>query len=296
MSAAAIDASGAGRRYGRFWALRECTLSLPPGSITALVGPNGAGKTTLLSLLAGLLPVSEGRLTVLGQRPAARPEFLARVGFLAQDCPLYKHYTVADMLHFGRAMNPRWDDAIARERVAAAGVPPGRRAGKLSGGQRAQVGLALAVAKRPELLLLDEPLAALDPLARRDFLKSLMASTAATGTTVVLSSHLIGDLARVCDQLVVVRAGRLVLAGELDALLTVHHWVAGPRERTSRLSRAAQVISHTHHDRHSRLLVRSEQPLLDPELSVRAVDIEDLVLAYLDEPEPSPTTLIGSPG
>ena len=296
MTSAAVEASGAGRRYGSFWALRECTLWLPTGSITALVGPNGAGKTTLLSMLAGLLPVSAGQLTVLGQRPAARSEFLARVGFLAQDCPLYKHYTVTDMLRFGREMNPRWDDQLARERVAAADVPLGRRAGKLSGGQRAQVGLALAVAKRPELLLLDEPLAALDPLARRDFLKSLIGSTAATGTTVVLSSHLIGDLARVCDQLVVLRGGRLVLAGELDALVSVHHWVTGTRERTSRLPRAVRVVSQTHHDRHSRLLVRGDLPLLDPELSVSAVDIEDLVLAYLEEPKQAPAALIGLPG
>lgn len=296
MTSAAIEAGGAGRRYGRFWALRQCTLSLPAGSITALVGPNGAGKTTLLSMLGGLLPVSEGRLTVLGQRPSTRPEFLARVGFLAQDCPLYKHYTVADMLRFGRATNPGWDDKIARERVAAADVPLGRRAGKLSGGQRAQVGLALAVAKRPELLLLDEPLAALDPLARRDFLKSLIGSAAASGTTVVLSSHLIGDLARVCDQLVVLRAGRLMVAGELDALLGVHHWVAGPRDRTSRLPGGVRVISQSHYDRHSKLLVRSDLPLLDPELTVSPVDIEDLVLAYLDRPEKAPVALIGQPG
>jgi ABC-2 type transport system ATP-binding protein len=296
MTSAAIEASDAGRRYGRFWALRECTLSLPAGSIAALVGPNGAGKTTLLSMLAGLLPVSEGRLTVLGERPSARPEFLARMGYLAQDCPLYKHYTVADMLRFGRATNPGWDDKIARERIAAADVPLGRRAGKLSGGQRAQVGLALAVAKRPDVLLLDEPLAALDPLARRDFLKSLIGSAAASGTTVVLSSHLIGDLARVCDQLVVVRGGRLMVAGELDALLGEHHWVAGPRERTCRLPGGVRVVSRSDHERHSRLLVRNDLPLLDPELTVSPVDIEDLVLAYLEEPEHAPVSLIGQPG
>jgi ABC-2 type transport system ATP-binding protein len=162
----AVAVVGAGHRYGKFWALRDCTLSLPAGSITAVVGPNGAGKTTLLNMVVGLLPATAGELRVVGEQPSSHPEFLAQVGFLAQDCPLYKEFSVADMLRFGRAMNPAWDDALARERIAAADVPLARRAGKLSGGQRAQVALALAVAKRPRVLLLDEPLAALDPLAR----------------------------------------------------------------------------------------------------------------------------------
>jgi len=158
---AAIETTGAGRRYGDLWALRECTLSLPAGSITAVVGPNGAGKTTLLSMLVGLLPASEGQLRVMGAQPSSEPEFLAQPGFLAQDCPLYREFTVADLLRFGRAMNPGWDDQLARDRLSATEVPLSRRAGRLSGGQRAQVALALAVAKRPQVLLLDEPLAAL---------------------------------------------------------------------------------------------------------------------------------------
>jgi len=285
MPGPAIEAVGAGRRYRGFWALRDCSFSLPAGSITALVGPNGAGKTTLLTMLAGLLPTSAGSLAVAGQVPRSRPEFLERVGVLTQDCPLYRHYTVADLLRFGRAMNPGWDDAVARARLAAAEVPLNRRAGRLSGGQRAQVGLALAVAKRPQVLLLDEPLAALDPLARRDFLTGLMDSAAATGMTVVLSSHLIGELARVCDHLLVIRGGRLRLAGELDDLLAEHRWVIGRRERTDRLPRELEVVRRTHHERHSRLLVRSRAPLLDPELTAEPVDIEELVLAYLDSPE-----------
>ena len=213
---AAVEAIGAGRRYGQFWALRECTLALPAGSVTAVVGPNGAGKTTLLNMLVGLLPASEGHLRVAGEQPSSKPDFLAHVGFLAQDCPLYKEFSVSDLLRFGRSMNASWDDALARERLEAAEVPLRRRAGQLSGGQRAQVALALAVAKRPLVLLLDEPLAALDPLARREFLKTLMDSAAATGITVVLSSHLIGELARVCDHLVVIRDGQVRLCGELD--------------------------------------------------------------------------------
>ena len=283
----AIGTAGAGHRYGDFWALRDCNLSLPAGSITAVVGPNGAGKTTLLNMLVGLLPASEGQLCVVGEQPSSSPAFLARVGFLAQECPLYREFRVADLVRFGRAMNPGWDDTLARTRLAAAEVPLERRAGKLSGGQRAQVALALAVAKQPQVLLLDEPLAALDPLARRDFLKNLLASATATEMTVVLSSHLVGDLARVCDQLVVIRDGRVRLSGEIDRILGEHRWVSGAPDKTSRLPAGVEVITETHHDRHNALLVRSRQALINPALTLNPVDLEDLVLAYLERPAPS---------
>ncbi len=283
---AAVEVRGAGRRYGDFWALRDCSVALPTGSITAVVGPNGAGKTTLLNMLVGLLPPSEGELRVVGQQPSAKPEFLAQVGFLAQECPLYKDYTVADMLRFGRAMNPRWDDDLARARLSSAKVPLDRKAGKLSGGQRAQVALALAVAKRPQLLLLDEPLAALDPVARRDFLKGLLDSAVDTGLTVVLSSHLVGELARFCDHLIVIRDGQLRLAGELDELVAEHRWVGGTPDQTDRLPDSVEVLSRVRHERHTRLLVRSREPLLNPELTVSPVEVEDLVLAYLEAPDP----------
>jgi ABC-2 type transport system ATP-binding protein len=281
---AAVEATGAGRRYGDLWALRDCTLALPAGSITAVVGPNGAGKTTLLNLLVGLLPVSEGQLRVVGEQPSSKPGFLGRVGFVAQDCPLYKEFSVADLLRFGRTMNPSWDDALARARLAAAEVPLARRAGRLSGGQRAQVALALAVAKRPQVLLLDEPLASLDPLARREFLKTLLDSAAESGITVVLSSHLIGELARVSDHLVVIRDGRVRLAGELDRLLGEHHWVTGSPDQAARLPSGVEVLAESRHERHTRLLVRTRQPLLNPALTVSPIDLEELVLAYLERP------------
>lgn len=284
MNDTAIETIGAGHRYGRSWGLRGCTLSLPKGSITAVVGANGAGKTTLLNLLVGLLPASEGQLRVVGEQPSSAPTFLARVGFLAQDCPLYKEFSVADLLHLGRALNPAWDDGLARARLARAEVPLDRRAGKLSGGQRAQVALALAVAKRPQVLLLDEPLAALDPLARREFLKNLLDNAAASEITVMLSSHLLGDLARVCDHLVVVRDGEVRLAGELDELLGEHQWVSGTPEATSRLPQGVDVLAEYRHERHTRLLVHCRQPLLNPALIVAPVDLEDLVLAYLERP------------
>ena len=292
---AAIETSRVGRCYGLFWALRDATVSLPAGSITALVGPNGAGKTTLLNLLVGLLPASEGDLRVAGFEPNSTAEFLALVGFVAQDCPLYREFTVGDLLRFGRAMNPTWDDGLARSRLAAAEVPLARRAGRLSGGQRAQVALAIAVAKRPKVLLLDEPLASLDPLARRHFLQTLIESVASAGITVVMSSHLIGELARVCDHLVVLRDGRLCLAGELDQLRSEHHWVAGPAEQTTRLPAGAQVLSQSRHERHRRLLVRTTEPLFNPELTVDPVDIEELVLAYLERPAGQPVLADGGP-
>ncbi len=282
----AVATVGAGHRYGDFWALRDCTLSLPSGSVTAVVGPNGAGKTTLLNMLVGVLAASEGQLRVDGSKPSSSPDFLARIGFLAQDCPLYKDFSVADMLRFGRAMNPSWDDTFARERIAAVGVPLSRRAGKLSGGQRAQVALALAIAKRPRVLLLDEPLAALDPLARREFLKALLDGATSAGITVVLSSHLIGELARVCDHVVVIRDGQLRLAGELDELLGEHHWVAGSPDATARMPAGVEVLSRSPHERHTTLLVRTRQPLLNPALTMSPVDLEGLVLSYLERPAP----------
>ncbi len=283
----AIETVGAGHRYGDFWALRDCGLSLPAGSVSAVVGPNGAGKTTLLNMLVGLLPTSEGELRVAGVRPSSSPTFLARVGFLAQECPLYREFTVADLLRFGQAMNPRWDAGLARERLAAAEVPLIRRAGQLSGGQRAQVALTLAVAKRPQVLLLDEPLAALDPLARRDFLKDLLGSAAGADITVLLSSHLVGDLARVCDHLIVIRDGRLRLACEIDQILSEHHWLSGSPDQTSRLPAGVEVLSEAQHERHNRLLVRHHEPLINPALTLAPVDLEDLVLAYLDRPGPA---------
>jgi ABC-2 type transport system ATP-binding protein len=280
----AIATVGAGRRYGNFWALRDCTVSLPAGSITALVGPNGAGKTTLLNMLGGLLLASEGTLRVDGVEPDASPDFLARIGFLAQDCPLYKDFSVADMLRFGQAMNPAWDDDLAHARIEAAEVPLNRRAGKLSGGQRAQVALALAVAKRPRVLLLDEPLAALDPLARREFLRTLIDSATATGMTVLLSSHLIGELARVCDHLIVIRDGQVRLSGELDEVMGEHRWVTGSPDATARMPTGVDVLSRSPHERHTTLLVRTREPLLNPALTMSPVDLEELVLAYLERP------------
>jgi ABC-2 type transport system ATP-binding protein len=278
---AAVLTHSLGCRFGSVWALRDCTFELPAGRVAAVVGPNGAGKTTLLNLLVGLLAPSEGTVRVFDEIPDDTAPFLARIGFVAQDTPLYRDFSAADHLRMGRHLNPTWQEDAARDRLIAAEVPLERRASTLSGGQRAQLALALAVGKGPDLLLLDEPLASLDPLARREFLQSLM-TTAATGTTVMLSSHLIGELARVCDFLIVIVRGRLRLAGDLDDLLEQHRWIVASTDDVARLPRGVDVVTAYRQDRHTRLLVRTTDPLHNPGLITKPVDLEDLVLAYLE--------------
>lgn len=223
-----IDTSELGKLYGRTAALTDCTLHVPAGRIVGLVGPNGAGKSTLLGLTCGVIAPTTGRITVLGNPPGGSAAQLARVGFVAQDAPVYRHLSVADHLRLGARLNPRWDRALAERRVKRLGLDPKQKAGALSGGQRAQLALTLAAAKRAELLVLDEPVASLDPLARRAFLSDLLDVVAETGVSVVLSSHLLGDLEQVCDHLIVLGSGRVQLAGDVSDLLAVHHRVTGP--------------------------------------------------------------------
>ena len=278
---AVIETRGLGRQYRRTWALRDCTLAIPEGRVVGLVGPNGAGKTTLLRLAAGLLAPTCGTISVLGEEPAAGPAQLARVGFVAQDTPVYARMPVADHLRLGAWLNPAWDDELARRRIAQVGLDPRQRAGSLSGGERAQLALTLALAKRPELLILDEPVASLDPLARREFLRGLMEAVAEHGTSVVLSSHLVADLERVCDYLVVLVASRVRVAGEVSALLASHHRLSGPRRDPGALPAGQEVIEESHTDKQTILLVRTDEPIHDPSWTVRPVSMEDLVLAYM---------------
>jgi len=216
---AVIETEGLGKRYRRQWALAGCTLSVPAGRVVGLVGPNGAGKSTLLNLTAGLLKPTAGTIRVLGDPPPSRPAQLARVGFLAQDAPVYAGLTVAEHLKLGARLNRGWDAGFARRRVDWLGLDPAKPAGRLSGGQRAQLALTLAIGKRPELLILDEPVASLDPLARREFLESLTEAIAERGLTVVLSSHLMADVERVCDYLIVLVGSRVQLTGPAGELL-----------------------------------------------------------------------------
>lgn len=284
----AIEASGLGKRYGRRWALADCTLTVPAGRVTGLVGPNGAGKTTLLQLAAGLLDPTSGEIRVLGGRPGGTPAQLAKVGFVAQDTPVYAGLSVAGHLRMGARLNHGWDAQFAERRISRLGLDPRQRAGSLSGGQRAQLALTLAAAKRPELLLLDEPVASLDPVARREFLRDLMEIVASHGTSVVLSSHLITDVERVCDYLIVVTAARTRLAGETEELLASHHRLSGPRREDRALPAGWDIIEKSHAGKQSTLLVRTTDPILDPAWTVRPVSLEDMVLAYMSQPGSAP--------
>jgi ABC-2 type transport system ATP-binding protein len=288
MTSHALQTEGLTKRYGRRVALSDCTLAIPPGRVVGLVGPNGAGKTTLLHIAVGLLPPTAGSIEVLGERPASGAAQLARVGFVAQDTPTYTGLSIADHLRFGAHTNPGWDQQLADDRITKLGLDPDQKAGRLSGGQRAQLALTLAIAKRPELLILDEPVASLDPLARREFLQSLMAFIADHGASVILSSHLVSDLERVCDYLIVLVASRVRVAGDVDDLLSSHYRLTGARRDPADLPPGAHVIEDSHTDRQSTLIVRSATPIDDPSYTVEKLTLEDLVLAYMSRAATSP--------
>jgi ABC-2 type transport system ATP-binding protein len=278
---AVLEARGLGKRYRRQWALSDCTLSIPEGKVVGLVGPNGAGKTTLLDLAVGLLSPSTGTVEVLGGRFADGPEQLGRVGFVAQDTPTYAAFSVSDHLRLGEWLNPRWDKDMAMRRIERLGLDPGQRAGSLSGGQRAQLALTLAISKRPQLLVLDEPVASLDPLARREFLRSLAEIVADHGVSVVLSSHLVADLERVCDYLIVLVASRVQVAGDIGSLLASHCRVVGQGLDISKLPVTAQVIEADDSDGQQTFFLCSDEPLHGSDWGVQPISLEDLVLAYM---------------
>ena len=278
---AVLEARGLGKKYGRQWALSDCTLEVPAGRVVGLVGPNGAGKSTFLNLAVGMITPTAGEVEVLGQSPTSRSAPRDRVGYVGQDTPTYANLSVADHLRIGAHLNPAWDAALADDRIERLGLDPEQRAGRLSGGQRAQLALTLGIAKRPELLLLDEPVASLDPLARREFLQDLLETVAEQELSVVLSSHLVSDVERACDYLVVLVDSRVQVAGDIEHLLATHHRLTGPRRDEGKLPTDQDVISASHTDRQSTYLVRTETPILDPAWEVSKLTLEDLVLAYM---------------
>ncbi|ANP53420.1 ABC-2 type transport system ATP-binding protein [Streptomyces griseochromogenes] len=294
MTRTAIEAAGLGKLFRRRggWALRDCAFRLPAGRVCALVGPNGAGKSTLLALAAGLIAPSEGSITVLGGHPAhARPS----IGYVAQDKPLYPQLTVAETLRMGADLNPgRWDAATAERVVAGGDLDHGARIRSLSGGQRTRVALALALAKRPELLLLDEPMAALDPLARHELMGTLMATAAQYGTTIVMSSHVIAELEDSCDHLLLIGDGRVRLAGDIDGLLAAHTRITRPaRETTTGALRDLDpntVVESRTTGRQLTALIRPAGPL-PGDWQTREPSLEELVLAHLRSPAAPPLTL-----
>jgi ABC-2 type transport system ATP-binding protein len=278
----AVHTAGLGKRYGSTWALRDCTLDIAAGSVTALVGPNGAGKTTLLHLLIGLSKPSAGTVEVLGLSPRRDAAvLLPRLSFVAQDHPLYRNLSIADMLTFGRKLNPGWDDRSARARIERLGLDLDRKVAKLSGGQQAQVALTLALSKEPELLVMDEPVASLDPLARREFMNAVLEAVADTNMTVVISSHIVSELERVCDHLITLLDSRTQLAGSIPEIVASHRLLTGPRSDAASVARVHDVIRESHTERQTTLLVRANGHVYDSCWEQHEVDLEEIVLAYL---------------
>jgi ABC-2 type transport system ATP-binding protein len=281
-----IETNGLGKCYGRTWALRECRLAIPAGHLAALVGPNGAGKTTLMNMLTGLAVPTGGTATVLGGQPIGSPAALDGIAFVAQDAPVYLNLSAGDMLHLTRNLNRRFDQRYAHERLAGLGIPLGKRAGKLSGGQRAQLALTLALARRPQLLILDEPLAMLDPLARQDFMATVMTSMAEDGVSVLLSSHALAELERVTDYLVLLSGGQVQVTGEVEDLLTCHRVLTGPAAQADSCARQLRVVQARRGGAQAHLLVRTGGPddPVPPGWEAHPVSLEELALAYLRSP------------
>ncbi|MDX6278876.1 MAG: type transport system ATP-binding protein [Nocardioidaceae bacterium] len=277
-----IETTALGRRYGSTWALRDCTLAVPEGRLVALVGPNGAGKSTLLNLVMGLTSPTAGGVTVLGDLAAGSIAALDGIGFVAQDMPLYRGLSVADMLHLTRNLNRQFDDAYAHRRLADFGIDLKQKVGKLSGGQRAQLALTLALARHPKLLVLDEPTAPLDPLARHDFMATVMTAMADDGVSVVLSSHLLAELERVADHLVLISEGRVRIDGAVDELVAQHRVLVTQAGRESSPP-DWEVIESSSVGSQTTQLVRL--PSADTPLpfgaEARTVGIEELAMAYL---------------
>jgi ABC-2 type transport system ATP-binding protein len=293
----AIQTRGLTKRYRRITALSDCSITVPQGRISALVGPNGAGKTTLLRLLSGLASPTSGEAAVLGSAPRPDPAFLTEIGFLAQEIPLYRRMSAEDHIGVGAHMNPRWDGGSVRDRLRGLNIPLDAAVGTLSGGQRAQVALALTLAKRPRVLLLDEPVAALDPLARRHFLGTLADAVAAGGLTVVLSSHLVADIERVCDHLILLASSRVQLCGDIEGLLNEHRVLVGPRKDTTVIERDHTVVQAERTARQTTMLVRLSGPVADPQWEAEDVSLEELVLAYMGaDAAPEMTALTATGG
>ena len=281
-----IETDGLGKRYGRSWVLRDCTLAIPAGHLAALVGPNGAGKTTLMHLSVGLSLPSAGTATVLGGQGIGSAAALDGIAFVAQDAPVYKNMSAADMIHLTRNLNRRFDRPYARARLAQLGIPLGRKSGKLSGGQRAQLALTLALARRPQLLILDEPLAMLDPVAREDFMATVMTAMADDGISVLLSSHALAELERVADYLILLSGGQLQVAGEVDELLACHRVLTGPAAEADRFAGQLRVVQTRRAGAQAHLLVAAsgQADPVPPGWEAHPVSLEELVLAYLRSP------------
>jgi len=281
-----LEARQLGKRFHRDWALRDCTLVVPEGSVVGLAGANAAGKSTLLALATGLLAPTEGSIAVLGRDPLRDPGVLEDVGFVAQGAPLYRSFTVAETIEFAKRTNARWEDAIVTGLLTR--LDSRTKVGALSAGDRARLALALALGKRPRLLLLDEPLAGLDPLAGREFLQLLMDGVAETSATVVVASHVMADIERVCDHIVLLTGGGVRLEGNVEELLESHRILMGPRRPLGSIRGVREIVRERHSGRQLTLLVVTDSPIVDPSWTVEHVGLEELLLAYM-APDRLPT-------
>ena len=275
---AALETRALGKRFRRGWAVHDCTVSIPDRAIVGLAGPNGAGKSTLLALAVALLEPTEGTIRVLDRDPRD-PVTLGEIGYVAQDAPLYRSFTVRDTLDFARKTNPRWDQALATETLER--LSSDRRVSALSAGERARLALAVALGKRPRLLLLDEPFARLDPRAGREFLQMLMDGVAETEATVVIASHVVADLERVADHIVVLSDGKVRLEGNVEELLASHRLLTGSRRPLGRIAGVREIVRQSHSGRQMTLLARLSGPVADPTWSVDEIGLEELLLAYM---------------
>jgi ABC-2 type transport system ATP-binding protein len=284
----AVETRNLGKKYRETWALRDCDLAIPAGHIVAVVGPNGAGKTTLLHCAVGLSVPTTGTITVLGGIIAGSQDALDQVGFVAQDAPLHKQLTVATMVEVTQNLNYRFDVVQAKERLTGLEIPLNRKIGKLSGGQQSQLALTLSLARSPSLLVLDEPLARLDPLARHSFMALIMSTVAERGISVLFSSHVISELERVADYLVLLNGGKVQVAGAIDDILATHRLLTGPADDLDRASQGLTIVEMQQAGRHAQLIIRvSKQTHLPNGWGVGEISLEELVLAYLREPSTS---------
>jgi ABC-2 type transport system ATP-binding protein len=286
MSPSPLFAQGLGKRFRREWGLRGLTLEIPQGAVVGLAGPNGAGKSTLLALATGLLAPSEGTISVLGRDPLRDSGVLAEVGYVAQGAPLYRSFSVAETIEFVRRTNPVWDDRAATDLLTQ--IEPKTKVGSLSEGERARLALALVLGKRPQLVLLDEPFASLDPLAGRELLQLLMDGVAETSATVVVASHVVADIERVCDHIVLLAGGGVRLEGNVEALLESHRLLTGPRRPLGAIRGVHEIVRERHSGRQLTLLTVVDGPVVDPSWTVEPVSLEELLLAYM-APERLPT-------
>jgi len=287
-----IEVANLGKQYGRRWSLHNASFSIGAGRVAAIVGPNGAGKTTLLKIIVGLIEPSEGSVTVLGGVRAGSDDALDKVAFVAQDAPLYRYLKDSDTIALAKNLNRSFDVVVTTKRLGKLGIGLDQRVGKLSGGQQSQLALALALGRHPSLLVLDEPLARLDPLARREFMGVVMAEVSNEGLSVVLSSHVVAELERVADYLVVVNAGRIQVASDIEVLVQSHCLATGPADEAGAIIQTFPVVGSSITGRQARLLVQtSDLGLLGRNWESSSVTLEEIILAYLENPDDEPLVL-----